>query len=363
MLNGKFRFQKHPDGTVDKTKVVCTYCNAEFSFHRSTTSLKYHLRAKHVFADANKNANSGPGGLTTSSNARQTTLAEFSRGNVNKATTEKLNNAIAKWIATDCRPINIVEDRGLLNIIYVATGDPSYKLPSRGTVVKRIHELYDINKTGKVQQLADATFIALTGDHWTSVGNHNYLGVTAHLIDIKWQLHSFTLGVLKTEERHFADACAGQFLQVAKEWDVTEKVTTLGTDSAHNMVAAARSLPFEHVPCVAHAIQRVITVALRDSGFDAPLAKCRKIVGHFKHSPANTSELKAQQASLGLQEESLVQDVPTRWNSTLEMIKRIQHNKDPLKATLDQQKHNLAMITPAEYEKLAKLETLLEPCR
>ncbi|KAK0133862.1 hypothetical protein N1851_030605 [Merluccius polli] len=45
------------------------------------------------------------------------------------------------------------------------------------------------------------------------------------------------------------------------------------------------------------------------------------------------------------------------------MIKRVQPNKDPLKATLAQQKHNLAMLTSADYDRLPKLETLLEPCR
>ncbi|KAG7503201.1 zinc finger BED domain-containing protein 1-like [Solea senegalensis] len=62
-------------------------------------------------------------------------------------------------------------------------------------------------------------------------------------------------------------------------------------------------------------------------------------------------------------QESLVQEVPTRWNSTLEMIKRVRYNRDPLHATLTQQKHNMILPTNAEYEKLAKLEKLLEPCR
>ncbi|XP_063765784.1 E3 SUMO-protein ligase ZBED1-like [Eleginops maclovinus] len=289
--------------------------------------------------------------------------AVFAKLHWQSAARTKLTNAIAKWITVDCRPINIVEDQGLQGIIQIATDDPSYKPSARGTIVTRIHELFGSEKAKKAEQLAQATFIALTGDHWTSVSNHNYLGVTAHLIDDKWELHSFALGVGKTEERHFAEACASQFLQVAKEWEITDKVTTIGTDSARNMIVAARSLPFEHMPCVAHIIQRVITVSLRDSAFDGALAKCRKIVGHFKHSAANTAELKLQQASHGQEEQSLIQDVPTCWNSTLEMIKRGQNNKDPLKATLAQQKHKLAMLTSAEYDRLAKLETLLEPCR
>ena len=101
------------------------------------------------------------------------------------------------------------------------------------------------------------------------------------------------------------------------------------------MIAAARSLPFTMAFAMCGALDtKADHVALRDS----VLAKCRKIVVHFRHSPATTAELKAQQPSHGLIEESLVQDVLTRWNSTLGMIRWIQHNKDPLKARLAQQK-------------------------
>ena len=168
---------------------------------------------------------------------------------------------------------------------------------------------------------------------------------------------------MKTEERHFAEACARQFLDVANQWGIADKITTIGTDSAPNMVAAGRILPFEHLPCVAHVVQRSIVMSLRESDFNDALAKCRKVVGHFKHSPANLAELNVQQASLGQVQEQLVQDVPTRWNSTFEMIKRVRRNRDALHTTLSQQKHDLALPTNAEYEKLAKLEKLLEPCR
>ena len=168
---------------------------------------------------------------------------------------------------------------------------------------------------------------------------------------------------MKTEERHFAEACARQFLDGANQLGITDKVSTIGTDSAPNMVAAGRILPFEHLPCVAHVVQRAIVMSLREGGFDGALAKCSKVVGHFKHSPANSDELNVQQASLGQAQEPLVQDVPTRWNSTLEMIRRVRRNRDALHTTLSQQRHNLALPTNAEYEKLANLEKLLEPCR
>ncbi|GLD62762.1 zinc finger BED domain-containing protein 1-like protein, partial [Lates japonicus] len=43
---------------------------------------------------------------------RQTSPGEFSQArSVNRTTTTKLTNTIAKWLATDCRPINTVEDK------------------------------------------------------------------------------------------------------------------------------------------------------------------------------------------------------------------------------------------------------------
>jgi len=173
VLNEKFQME-----ISIKTKIVCTYCGDELSFHRSTTSLKYHLRAKHVFANANANSSTSTATQSGSSRVRQTTLAECIQGkSLNKATTAKLTNAIGKCIAMDCRPINIVEDQGLQGIVQ--------KPPSRGTIVAGIHELHGSEKAKKAEKLAQATCFALTEDHWTSVSNRNYLGVMAQVIDYK----------------------------------------------------------------------------------------------------------------------------------------------------------------------------------
>lgn len=119
---------------------------------------------------------------------------------MSKATTEKLTNSTAKWVATDCRPISVVEGEGLKEAFQIASCDPNFQLPSRTTVMKRIH-------------------------HWTSVSNHNYLGVTAHLIDSERKLKSFALTLRKTVTRHYSDACTEQFDAVKKEWEIEKKET------------------------------------------------------------------------------------------------------------------------------------------
>lgn len=50
------------------------------------------------------------------------------------------------------------------------------------------------------------------------------------------------------------------------------------------------------------------------------VARCFKIGRHLKHIPTNAQELIEQQVALGQKQECLVQDVTTRWNSTLEMV-------------------------------------------
>src|SRR4029434_8362529 len=47
LLGGKFHRQN--DGTIDKTEVACSICQIEFSYHRSSYSLSYHLNGHSLY--------------------------------------------------------------------------------------------------------------------------------------------------------------------------------------------------------------------------------------------------------------------------------------------------------------------------
>ncbi len=112
LLQGKFIFKKLSNGNLDKTKVVYTLCNAELVYCRSSSSLKYHLNAKHPLTNAE---DAGPStDVVQGKNRHQTTMFECNRGKpVSTALSAKLINLLAQWIATSCRPISVVEDDGL----------------------------------------------------------------------------------------------------------------------------------------------------------------------------------------------------------------------------------------------------------
>ena len=106
-------------------------------------------------------------------------------------------------------------------MIRIASGDNSYDLPSRGTIVSRMHSLYDGERARQIQLLEQAASVALTGDNWTSVRNDNYLGVTAHFIDNVWKLRSFALEVKKTGATYSGGLCRGihrRLKQMGDKW-------------------------------------------------------------------------------------------------------------------------------------------------
>jgi hypothetical protein len=60
----------------------------------------------------------------------------------------------------------------------------------------------------------------------------------------------------------------------------------------------------------------------------------KSILQYFKHSAHALVKLHSVQKQLQLPELKLKQDVGTRWNSTLDMLLRFLHNKEPILSTL-----------------------------
>ena len=70
-LNGKFIYKKNEDGTMNKNAVICSFCKKQFSYHRSCSSLTYHLNAEHVGTSSTVSGAS-QGASATVSTPRQT---------------------------------------------------------------------------------------------------------------------------------------------------------------------------------------------------------------------------------------------------------------------------------------------------
>ncbi|KAH1180334.1 hypothetical protein KIL84_009170 [Mauremys mutica] len=124
LLNGKFIFKKLLDGSLDKKTVICSYWKAEFQYNRSTSHLQYHICAKRAFASGSC-ATDNPLTANESCQLLQSRLTEFQDcyTPTDQRKYNSLTDAIAKWIAMDCSPLNIVNDRGLRGIIQIASSN------------------------------------------------------------------------------------------------------------------------------------------------------------------------------------------------------------------------------------------------
>ena len=145
--------------------------------------------------------------------------------------------------------------------------------------------------------------------------------VTGHFITKDWSLNSKVLATRVTEFRHTGSNIAYEISKVKDEFKVNG-CSALVTDNAGNMIVAAKELSVPHVSCFSHTLQLSIEDGLKLNQIARVLGAARKLVAHFSHSVVATNALLAKQNDTS-KPLKLVQDVPTRWNSSYFMMERL----------------------------------------
>ena len=114
-------------------------------------------------------------------------------------------------------------------------------------------------------------------------------------------------------------------------------------DSGSNFVAGLRNAALPNFSCMAHTLQLVICDGcLAQKDVSDLLAVGRRIVSFYKHSNVAYKTLQKLQEQLKLPEHRLIQDVPTRWNSSFYMLQHLLEQQVALTAA------NAELNVPAE---------------
>lgn len=237
--------------------------------------------------------------------------------------------------------------------------NPGYELPCRQTVSKNlIPRLYNSTFEDLKKKVETALAVSLTTDGWTCINNRSYIAVTAHFIDGDGKMSSVCLGCEHFDQRHTSDNLAAFIKKIAVEWKVNNKVVAIVTDNASNISNAVRQLHYRHVGCFAHSINLVVQNSLEN--ISEIVTKVKKIVEFFKRSSNALVKLNSTQTQMGLPTLKLKQDCVTRWNSTFDMLKRIISIKDAVISTLAVLQTEIAVLTPAEWDKVEKAIDVLQ---
>lgn len=319
---------------------ICAHCGASLAFKSgNTSSMKHHLSARHSITDPETRKRK----FEENQDEPDATVVDVKPA-LKRATTsppslaaflasapkngEKITSLIVQMLADDLLPIRTVEHSGFRELLkYLA---PTYSIPCRRSITARLGAKYDelIQKAISLFESSDIDGVGLTADLWTSIATQGFIGVTAHFIDSTWEMRSVALASEQMEESHTGVNIAQRLTEIASTFKIVEKVQGFIHDNAANCNVAARELAkqhgWNHQPCVGHTLQLSVKEGLTDRPIAQMLATARRIVGYFNRSSVAMTKLHKTREQQGQKQLGLVQDCPTRWNSTHAMLERLE---------------------------------------
>ena len=384
-----FHLYKHDDKsklpiTCDPSKGVfanCNICGANINVRKqiskrsSTSGMINHLLTHKLVINQD-----------TLRSKRNLLPAIFGKSKMPRYTNQKEKDSLivhktVEWICMDLQPISCVESSYFRDMMTI--NNPGYKPISNKTVIKTLFTLDDQIRSRVLQIMTELNpWISVTVDHWTSVSNHNYTGMTIHWIGKDCCLNNLQLGCWLHEGNSSATTLVDDFLSklFQKCRLSSAKISAVVSDTTANMNLFGQILKDINVPhiyCTDHIIQCTTKKAFANSNYISTdqdsnhngfrlMSKCRSLVELFSKSCQKQELLLKQQSKMDLYRNKLplrtVADVCTRWWSTHAMISRLLYLKpamDCLKA--DNQIPNNLCLIDEEWSVIKDILSVLKP--
>ncbi|CAD6216497.1 GSCOCG00011341001-RA-CDS [Cotesia congregata] len=274
---------------------------------------------------------------------------------------EKISNALIYMIVKDDLPLSATDKPGLQKLLQIEC--LYYEIPGRNKITTLIEHKAEALKLLFQEKLSKIECFSLIADVWTDTHNsRSFLGCTAHY-HFEGKLSEAVLGVKELQERHTAENIAKALKSMLEAWKIDiKKVVAVVTDNGSNMVKAVNDLfgSAKGVRCFAHSLNLVMQELIDKSPEITEIVnKVKKIVTFFK-SPTAAAELKKIQADAE-QTLRLIQNVPTRWNSTFYMLDRFLNIIDYVVSLLIKLDHAPPCLTGQEILSLIELVNILRP--
>lgn len=205
-------------GTGDdkKSYTQCTVngCNEKLTYHNSTSAIQKHLKSYHVTAYESC--------VSNKSKSKQSTLtsSNYKLIPVSKEKAQSITIAIARFIATDMRPINLIEGPGFISLLSYL--EPSYKLPCRTTFANTVENLYKSAKNDIIAILKEERSFGITFDYWQSIPLKSYLTLTIHFGSKSFNHYNYVLKTIEVSESHTGIITANNIQSILEEFHLKE---------------------------------------------------------------------------------------------------------------------------------------------
>ncbi|KAH9684650.1 hypothetical protein KPL70_013634 [Citrus sinensis] len=324
-------FEKKKINRIDKA--VCNYCKNALVARSSdgTKHLHDHLKTCQVKKEIE---------------ATEFPLAKKAAGEKGKTAVEThfdpdvTRRKMARAIVMHEYPLSIVEHQGLRDVM--SSLNQLWKQVSRNTIKKEILDMYECERAKYLSVLEQTQGrIAITTDMWTAENQTKaYMAITAHFIDDAWALRSILLSFLEVPGSHTGQVLCDKLMGSLLEFNIERKLSSITVDNAatndrmidfmllaldkNDLILGGQKL---HVRCCAHILNLIVKDGLSVIG--DLIENIRESVIFWSGSTKRKSTFDENAGKLGITSgRKLVQDFPTRWNSTYLMICSALHYKN-----------------------------------
>lgn len=344
--------------TSGSSVVKCKLCSKEYKSSGNTSNLMDHLKRTH----STEIAENKDGGEEKKQKIEQYFVSKKENFyDLNSAKCKRLNEKLAMFIALDCQPFSVVEDKGFRQLLNEL--DPRYNIPSAKYVSKTlIPNLYEQGQQKLRSMLSNKNveYVALTTDCWSSINVQGFITVTCHFL-FDFKLISAVLQTVILTESHTAVYLSEQIKKIMDDWQLNGKISAVITDNASTMVNACGLLKIRHMPCIAHTVNLLIQDAVNSDSNEeirSIIKHCKSIVNHFKNSPKAYEKLRSIQQDQNKPTLKVIQEVSTRWNSLFLMMQRLLLINDQITLAL-YSSSNKAAPQPLNHDEIAVMEDMI----
>lgn len=293
---------------------------------------------------------------------RQTQLTSFAQRPLNKRQKEEADKYLIEMFTRSFHAFSLLDEEPFKNLLHSLS--PTYEIPSRAWVSRTALPMaYEQCKARVTEMVKEAKAVCITTDCWTSRNINSYCAVTAHFIDDSYRLVSVLLDCSNMDISHTANNLATELHTIVTSFQLNQKVALAVSDNAANIKKAIELLRWKHFGCMAHTINLIVQDGLKsNTAVKEVLQKVKQIVTFFRKSPTNHKIVLNYQASQGVQTPlKLINECPTRWNSTLYMVERFVQLENAVKTSMALINSQLPNLSAIEWQILKDLSKILKP--
>lgn len=142
-----------------------------------------------------------------------------------------ITDALVDFIAEDLIPLHVVDNKRFRKLVHIL--DPQHCLPSRKHLSRNLLKI----------KLSESEAIHLTIDLWSNCQMRSFIGITAHYFSPEWKLQHVILGFNCIRGRHTTENIVIWFDEIISDFQITEQIKHIVTDSGSNIKKAFLSLP------------------------------------------------------------------------------------------------------------------------